>query len=83
MTKFVDSHRVGVNSDSWKIGVACGEYLSIWSILLPEDRRDFLSAASPGFVDWEGENAGFIGIGPVYMEWTVVDRSRGKQKTSP
>src|SRR5882757_8560445 len=28
---------------------------------------------SPGFADWKGGKADFIGIGPVHLEWTVVD----------
>jgi hypothetical protein len=33
----------------------------------------FSREGSPGFADWEGRNAGVIGIGPVHLEWTVVD----------
>src|SRR5882757_395003 len=32
-----------------------------------------LRGGSPGFVDWEGRKADFIGIRPVHLVWTVVD----------
>src|SRR5438874_12417306 len=33
---------------------------------------------SPGNADWEGRKADSIGIGPVHLEWTIVD---GGEKT--
>jgi hypothetical protein len=37
----------------------------------------FSREGSPGFANWEGRNAGVIGIGPVHLEWTVVDGGGG------
>src|SRR5262249_43368369 len=37
---------------------------------LQEGWRDFSGGVSPLFVYWEGENPGFIGIGPVNREFT-------------
>src|SRR5437763_7819276 len=34
---------------------------------------DFFSRGSPGNADWEGRKADSIGIGPVHLEWTIVD----------
>src|SRR5439155_18817270 len=34
---------------------------------------DFFSRGSPGNADWEGRKAHSIGIGPVHLEWTIVD----------
>ena len=73
MTIFVVSKRSGVDSDRSKIGVACVQYLSLQSITLEENRRDFCRGASPGNADWEGRKADSIGIRPVHLEWTVVD----------
>src|SRR5437763_1641260 len=67
MTKFVDSHRFGVNSGSSMIGVVCVQHLSIWSIALRERWRDFFKGGVPD--SWTGSRkAHFIGIGPVYTE---------------
>src|SRR5882724_11411871 len=51
--------------------------LSWWRCCRVALRRRALSLAKsclgPGFVDWEGRKAHFIGIRPVHLEWTVVD----------
>src|SRR5258708_3828890 len=49
-----------------------------WSLHLSEGWRDVLRGGCPGFVDWEGRKAHFIGIEPVHWEWTIVD-GRGGQ----
>src|SRR5438874_13754001 len=36
-------------------------------------RRFLLEGGSPGNADWEGRKADSIGIGPVHLEWTIVD----------
>jgi hypothetical protein len=36
-----------------------------------------LAEGVPAFVYWEGENPGFIGIGPVNREFTIVYGGRG------
>src|SRR5438874_5883846 len=36
-------------------------------------RRFLLEGGSPGNADWEGRKADSTGIGPVHLEWTIVD----------
>jgi hypothetical protein len=43
----------------------------------PGGRRDFFGGGVPAFVYWEGENPGFIGIGPVHREFTKLYEGRG------
>ena len=44
---------------------------------------DFFGRGSPGNADWEGRKADSTGIGPVHLEWTIVDEGGGGWSRAP